>query len=91
MKNLKTIFNVASWNSKKKFGEKHFFSTEFLISLFKFVLTFLFYTILDEYFQIYLDYPFSTILDMSPCSSLSCETGDPGQRQMLAVGLEDGR
>jgi len=25
------------------------------------------------------------------CFSLSCDSGDPSQRQMLAIGLEEGR
>ncbi len=25
------------------------------------------------------------------CFSLNCETGDPGHRQLLAIGLEEGR
>ena len=38
-------------------------------------------------------YPAHTVQfgDQVNCFSLSCDSGDPGQRQMLAIGLEDGR
>ena len=38
-------------------------------------------------------YPAHTVQfgDQVNTFSLSCENGDPGMRQMLAIGLEDGR